>query len=94
MNADTARLRTLGNEVQSEAGSYKTEVNNIYATVDNLRTVWNGADNQAFVTKVTGYREEIENLGKVVDSYGDFLLQVAKVIDNTQNEIASAAGKL
>lgn len=94
MNADTGRLRSLGNEVQGEAAAYRSEVNKIYQVVDNLRTVWNGTDNQAFVTKVNSYKDEMENLGKVIDSYGEFLLQVAKVIDDTQSQIADAAGKL
>ena len=40
------------------------------------------------------YKTDIENLGKVIDRYGLFLVETARNLENIQNEIASQAGKL
>lgn len=67
---------------------------NIQANIENLRNAWSGQDNQAYINKVNEYKADIEKLGKVIDSYGLFLVETARNLENIQNEIASQAGKL
>lgn len=83
-----------GKEVQSLAQDYQNEVTKIYSNIENLRNAWSGQDNQAYINKVNEYKADIENLGKVINRYGLFLVETARNLENIQNEIASQAGKL
>ena len=91
---NTENLSTRGKEVQSLAQDYQNEVSKIYSNIENLRNAWSGQDNQAYINKVNEYKADIENLGKVIDRYGLFLVETARNLENIQNEIASQAGKL
>lgn len=94
ITANPEAVRTLGGNVKEQATLYKNEVNKIYAAVDELKTGWQGTDNQSYVNKVNEYRETITNLGNAIEDYGTFLTATANELQRTQDEIASAAGRL
>lgn len=94
ITVDLSALSSVGKNVQAKASEYLGEVNKIYQNVENLRNAWKGTDNQAYIDKVLTYKDDIENLGKVVNSYGLFCAETAANLERVQSEIASAAGKL
>lgn len=94
IQANIENLSIRGKKVQSLAQDYQNEVTKIYSNIENLRNAWSGQDNQAYINKVNEYKADIEKLGKVIDSYGLFLVETARNLENIQNEIASQAGKL
>lgn len=94
ISADMQGIRSLGQNIQGKASEYASEVNKIYNAVEELKNGWQGADNQSYVTKVNEYKETIENLGKVIEDYGTFLIQTSESLQQLQDDIASAAGRL
>lgn len=94
ISADMQGIRSLGQNIQGKAGEYTSEVNKIYNAVEELKNGWQGADNQSYVAKVNEYKETIQNLGKVIEDYGTFLIQTAESLQQLQDDIASAAGRL
>jgi len=94
VSADFDQIRRLGQEVQGQAGSYNSETKKIYGAVDNLKNSWKGADNQGYINKVNEQRKTIEDLGKVIENYGLFLIETANHLEKVQAEIKAAAGKL
>lgn len=94
ISANMDAIRTLGGKVKENGEAYIQEVNRIYQAVEELRNGWQGADNQSFVNKVNEYKDPITNLGKVINDYGTFLESTASTLQNLQDDIASAAGKL
>lgn len=94
MHANPEALRNLGQNILSDASSYKAEVDKIYATVDNLSTSWKGPDNQEFVNKVNEYKDVIGDLGKMINNYGQFLVDTGNNIERITNEIKSSASNI
>lgn len=92
--ANMEAINKLGSEVQNEGSAYLTETKKIYATIDDLRTKWEGADNTAYISKINENKPTIEALGKVINNYGIFLVDTAKNMKRIQDEIAKQAGKL
>ena len=76
------------------AESYLGSVKNLYNTVDNLQTKWQGSDNMQFVSTVNGYKENINALGQVIGNYGVFLQETANSLEKLQAEIAQQASNL
>lgn len=94
ISADTSALRVLGNQVLDNSKDYKTEVDKIYATVDNLSASWQGADNQEYINKVNEYKETIHALGQAIGNYGQFLVDTATNIERVQDDIRSSASNI
>ncbi len=91
LKAAPDEIRNAGKSLVSNADSYLQSVKQIYATVDNLKANWQGADNQQFATTVYGYKENIDALGQVVGNYGVFLQETANSLEKLQADIAFQA---
>lgn len=94
IHANPESLRKLGNNVLDNAREYDSEVNKIYATVENLRNSWQGSDNQEYVNKVNEYRELIEALGKAIGNYGQFMVDTANNIERVTDDIRAGASNI
>ena len=92
--ANMDAIRKLGQQVQSQSAEYNGETKKIYASVDQLEQAWTGADNQTYIGKVKEQRQTIEDLGKVIDNFGIFLVDTANNLQKVQDEIKAQAGKL
>ena len=94
ISADMQGIRSLGQNVQGKAAEYANEVTKIYNAVEELKNGWQGADNQSYVAKVNEYKEPIENIGKIIEDYGTFLIQTSETLQRLQDDISSAASRL
>lgn len=87
-------VKQMGLNVQEQAAEYGKEVANIYSEIDDLKNNWQGADSEKYAEQVYSYKESIEALGKVIEQYGQFLLNTAQTYSKLQEDIASNAGRL
>lgn len=94
LKASPEEIRTAGKNLVDNAESYLGSVKNLYNTVDNLQTKWQGSDNMQFVSTVNGYKENINALGQVIGNYGVFLQETANSLEKLQAEIAQQASNL
>ena len=94
LSANMDTIRQMGLNVQEQAAEYKNEVANIYSEIDDLKNNWQGTDSDKYTSQVYSYKESIEALGKVIEQYGEFLLNTAQTYTQLRDDIASNAGRL
>ncbi len=94
LKASPEEIRNAGKKLVGNAETYMTSVKQLYETVDNLKANWEGSDNMQFVSTITGYKPNIEALGRVIGNYGVFLQETANSLEKLQAEIAQQAGNL
>lgn len=94
LSVNMETVKQMGLNVQSEAGEYNKEIASIYAIIDDIKNNWQGADSVKYTSQVESYRGSMESLGKVIEQYGQFLLNAAKTYTQLQDDITSNAGKL
>ena len=94
LSVNMETVRSLGKTVGEQAAEYNTEITNIYSVVDDIKSVWQGSDSASYTSQVEGYRASMEALGKVIEQYGQFLLNTADTYQKLQEDITSNAGKL
>ena len=87
-------ISSVANFMKPKIVDYKTQYDTIYRTVGELKTAWKGSDNQAFCTKIEGFKTYFDKLNNLMNDYMDFLNKTAKVYSQTQSDIANAANKL
>ena len=92
--ASYEEIKSAANSIKTSAEDYKSGVDAIYTVVDNLSNDWKGVDNVSFAEKVNSYKNDILALGSAVANYAKFLDVSVKTLEETQNEISSAATKL
>ena len=92
--ADYEEIRRVSSSLMSEKREYDAGVRAIYEKVDQVSNSWQGADNQAFAQQVNTYKQPMQDLGAAIEECANFLNQVAAVIEETQNTIKDAAGRI
>lgn len=94
IKASYGEMRSDAEQISNAAGNYKSNVEKLFQEVEQLGDVWKGTDNQEYVTKVSGYKEDMISLGTAVDGYAKFLQASADAINKTQDEVKNLAGRL
>ena len=75
---DTEKLVSTSDKVLSQADSYMSIANQLFNEVGSMGVAWNGKDNEAFVNQINGYRDNFEQLDKLLRQYAEMLLTVDK----------------
>lgn len=94
LQANLTQMSTDAKAINNAASEYQAAVSELYKTVDNLTTAWQGTDNVSYANKVNSYKDEIQALGQIVNNYAVFLNRAAASLQELQGEIASSASRL
>ncbi|MGN0202925.1 MAG: WXG100 family type VII secretion target [Coprococcus sp.] len=87
-------LKTTASYVTEQANSYKQNYEKLYTEVNAMASAWQGADNQAFVSQIEGFKEDFNAMYKLMNQYAEFLTKAADAYSSTQKEIITKARKL
>lgn len=85
-------LQAASERVRESTARYKASYDRIYAAVDSLATHWSGEANQAFVAQIRGFENDLDNMRKLLDKYGEFLFVSGNNYQNAENIIITNAG--
>lgn len=89
-----AQLNSTAAQVDSAAAEYRKLYNKLFSDVSAMKAAWQGVDNQAFTTQIEGFRQDFEEMAKLMDQYSAFLKQAAKTYQQAQDDTVSAARRL
>ncbi len=87
-------LRTSANALRQKAGSYEETIQRISARVQELQSVWQGTDSQAFAAQMEAVRPQLMQMKEITDSYSRLLDQAADAYQNLQASRAACARML
>lgn len=86
INVNKDSLVNTGNNIINSSKDFMFEVEQMKKLVQMLEDNWQGKDMETFVRAMDEvYIPELENLGKVIESYGAYLLNVKKQYDKLDN---------
>lgn len=88
------QLESTASRIESLAGDYKTQYDQLYSETSAMASTWNGKDNVAFVTQIDGFKDDFEQMHTLMLNYADFLRKSAKAYRDTQDTVVSEAKKL
>lgn len=94
INVKPEDLRNSGKKVKSLAEEFLKEVQNLYSESNGVIEHWKGSATDEFVTSVESYHDDMNNLGRAANNYGDFQIKSANIYEETQAGIANSASKL
>jgi WXG100 family type VII secretion target len=91
IRANPAQLRAVADAVAPAAAEYRKLYSKLYSDIDRLKAGWQGADQQAYVQQIEGFKEDFEAMAVLMEMYSDFLREAAKTYQQAQDQSASRA---
>lgn len=91
----TESVKQSAERVKDLVAKYETEYQKLYAEVETLRSSkWQGMASDTFNQKLESYRESFVNLKSAMDSYYNFLVEVAAEYEKVEENVRASAGTL
>ena len=88
------QLESSAGRIESLAGDYKTQYEQLYTETSNMASTWSGADNAAFTNQIAGFKDDLQKMYQLMLNYADFLRKSAKAYRDTQSTVVTEAKKL
>lgn len=84
-------VRMSGQRLRQKSGQYENLINQLYAKVQQIDSIWQGSDSAAFLEQIQAFRPALNELKNVQDSYASMLEQSASAYESLQNQRAASA---
>ena len=89
-----ANLEAAVTKIEQYVADYKQNYNQLFTEVDAMSSHWKGSDNVAFTTQIKGFKDDFENMAKLMSEYATFLKNSATAYKTTQANVEAGAKKL
>lgn len=87
-------LESTASSIEGLANEYKAQYTELYSTTGSLASTWVGADNEAFINQIDGFRDDLERMFNLMNRYAEYLRATAKAYRETQENIVRQAKSL
>jgi uncharacterized protein YukE len=94
IQVEPQRLRTAAAQISQLSGEYDILYTGVLSKISEIRVEYQGADSQAFLERVEGFRIEFVKMKAEIDRYSEFLIQAAKEHEEAQRVALENAKKL
>ena len=91
---ESSRLDSTAAQVDRLSDTYESEYKALFGTVRELKSAWDGTDNQAFTDQIEGFRDDFERMTRLMREYASYLRKTAETYRETQTEVANDARRL
>ncbi len=88
------QLESTAGLIESLAGDYKTQYEQLYSETNAMASTWSGKDNVAFTDQIAGFKDDFEKMYNLMNQYADFLRKSARQYRDTQDTVTAEARKL
>jgi len=89
------QMKAVGSRLKDDQyDEYQKMVKQIYDEIDTISTKWKGIDQTSFMNIILSKRPAMDELGKCIQGYGNFLNASSNYLKQAQDNIGDAAGQL
>lgn len=93
-SVETGSLKKSAQLITDKTARYEAEVAKLYSEVAALRVAWQSQASDTFNKQIEGYRNDFQELSKILKSYSDFLSKTAERYEKTEQALNDAASSL
>ncbi len=87
-------LAQSANYLHQKSNDYQQLLNQIYARMQQMQSVWQGGDHQAFVNQLEQFRPQLQKMVPIIEEYARFLLYCANEYQRLQQDRIARARNL
>lgn len=94
IKVDTSKLDSAATTIETLAGDYNTAYISLYNAVDTLRGGLSGTEGDAFIDQIGEFKNDFQNMEKLMRRYAEFLKTTAADYRKTKEEQTTEARRL
>ena len=94
LHASTGAMSSDGKATVANAEYFNNEVNSLGNNVEGLMTLWKGLSANEFNNSFAEQRQNLTAFGQLLNDLGEAITQGATILNNTEEDNASAGGHL
>lgn len=94
IKVNPAQLNTAAAQIDALVAEYRKLYGKLYGDVGTMQAAWQGVDNQAFTTQIEGFRQDFDEMARLMDQYAQFLKQASKTYQEAQDNTVAGARRL
>lgn len=94
ITVEPEQLALTAARMEEENDNYIACYHDLFHTVEMMAASWQGKDNIAFTSRISGFEDDCRQLSVLCTQYSDFLRYCGRAYEDMQNELASVAGRL
>lgn len=84
-------LKTVGGQIGTISNGFATQYKKVDDIASNIKNQWSGVDQIAFHDKITGFRDDFDELKATLDSYSKLLINAHIKYSKAQESVKDAA---
>ncbi len=84
---DYEQLIKDGDSIVVTSDSFNTEIDKIYATIDELKETWTGSSAQKYTDDIESFRQDLYDFQKLVKGHGALVNSVGKDYKHLEEEL-------
>jgi WXG100 family type VII secretion target len=92
--ANPSVMKSVANEVDGLRARYHTQVEALYSSVGAIGSGWTGADQDAYRAQIDQFRDDFQEMERLLESYTAYLNKSAQQYATEQQNIAADAKSL
>lgn len=92
--ADPEGIMNLASQIRNTYNEYMSEKVKLFNVIDEVSSVWAGADAAGYVSQATSYEPDFRKLGEIVEQISVILGDHGHRMAEARDNIESAAGRL
>ena len=91
----TERLTSSAQMIEDKTAKYNSEYAKLYTELQSLKSAqWEGIASDTFNARLEGYRNDFEEMAKILTEYAQYLRTAASNYEKTENTVKDAASML
>ncbi len=87
-------LKSAADVIENHAGNYQKVYERLYEVAGAMKADWDGVDNQAYIKRIEGFREDFQGMHDLMIKYKNFLIETANNYQKTQDNVKGQAETL
>lgn len=91
---DPTVLEDTASRIDTGAGDYERLYTQLYTETEGMGANWQGADNRAYIDKISGFKDDLDQMAKLMNEYATFLREAARLYREAQDEVITNANNL
>ncbi len=90
----TEELIRSADLLEEKVGEYKSQYEQMYSEIDNLRVYYKGQSSDAFNNQILGFRNSLEEMATVVKNYIAYLRSTSQNYISNEEALTESANSL
>ncbi len=84
---DPQGLAEAGEKIIDTSNNFKTEIDNIYNTVDELKRTWTGDAAKRYTDEIEKFKEDLYTFEKLINGHGQLVNRVGREYTKLEEEL-------